>query len=150
MELPHLLIIAAAAAGTASLAGWGLWLARRWRRLKGELARELQACGEAVLIAPEAGSFRGAKEGYGRVKCNGVICATERRVIFQRLIGSRIEIALPEVVGIREARWFLQSCRVGWLHLIFITRNGNEIGFYVRDNARWKRTLGFTGRREGG
>ncbi|OPX21630.1 MAG: hypothetical protein B1H04_06330 [Planctomycetales bacterium 4484_123] len=140
MEVHHL-IVAVAVVAVGSLVAFVVGLRRRWGRLKRELTRELQTCGEAVLIGPEAGSFRGARRGYGRIRCDGIICATERRVIFQKLMGSRIEIALSEVTGIREARWFLHRGRVGWLHLILIMRDGNEIGFYVRDNERWKRAL---------
>ena len=134
------LLIAAPAAGLVCMV---FWLRGRYGRIRAELDLEIRQSGEGILVFPEAGSFRGARSRYGRLKCDGVIAATDRRIVFRKLIGAGLEVLLADVVGLREDKWFLQSYRSGRRHLILQTRDGNEIGFLVRDNERWKRALGF-------
>ncbi len=143
MERHWLVLIAAAAALTFLFLLIGIIRRARRRcrnRLEGRLS-ELRRSGEATLIEPQPGSFRGASSGLSCVKCDGFISLTGRRLIFQRLFGHGIEITLPDVTAVLEQKTFLAARRKGRTHLVLRIGDGSEIGFFVRDVGEWKRLL---------
>ena len=137
METKYIILIVAGVVAVDLFVTLFVVLRTRRSGLEAEMTAELAGCGETLLAAPEAGSFRGAKFDYGKVKCDGVIAATEKRLIFRKLIGARVEVPLSDVVDVKAEKSFLHARRLGVTHLVLHTREGNEIGFFVRDVNRW-------------
>jgi len=72
-----------------------VWLRRRNRVVAEQLATEI--AGEAVVRAPEKGSYRGATApGYPAVKNTGLIALTKRRLVFRTLTG-KVATAAGEI-----------------------------------------------------
>jgi hypothetical protein len=124
-----------------------LWIGiARW--LRGRLAARREAMrdklGPHPVIDVETATYRGATQRFGRVKGLGLIGLTERHLVFVAAVGKKvIELDRTEVVGVREDKWFLRSYTGGQRHLILRLRDGTEVGFFVRDLARWRTALGF-------
>jgi hypothetical protein len=111
-----------------------LLLRSRSRRVAAELAQELAT--EPALRGPGKGLYRGGSSGYPKVKGNGMIALTQRRLVFRMLIGSDLDIPLEEITGLREAKAFQGGVVGGHVHLVVQTATG-EVGFFVDDNAAW-------------
>jgi hypothetical protein len=109
-------------------------LVRRARRVKAELAQELMA--EPALRGPEPAIYRSGSGPYPRVKGNGLIVLTARRLSFRIVVGRSVDIPLAEITGLREDKWFQRARVGGRTHLIVQTAAG-EAGFFVSDNAAW-------------
>jgi hypothetical protein len=111
-----------------------LLLRRRSRRVAADLAAELAT--EPALRGPEKGLYRGGTTGYSKLKGNGMIALTQRRLLFRMLVGSDLDIPVEEITGLREAKVFEGAVVGGHVHLIVQTGTG-EVGFFVTDNAAW-------------
>ncbi len=101
--------------------------------------------GEEWVVPLESVSYRGATYTYGRVKGNGVAGLTDRRVVFEPLIGKGFTVPLARVTGVRVTRWFLGAARASGKHLVLTLDDGNEVGFLVRDLERWLSALAGVG-----
>ena len=115
------------------------WMRGRLRRTDAEL-RGLVQDDERFVVEPAVGNYRGATARFGKVKGTGVVALTDRRILCAKAVGKWIEVPLAEVVGVREDEWFLRSYN-GTPHLIVKLRDGVEVGFQVRDRARWLEAL---------
>jgi len=113
-----------------------LWLRARNRRAAAALSAELAATGERVIRGPESGVYRGATDRFGRVKGNGTMVLTDRRVVFQKILGARVEVPFAELAKVREARAFLGSVN-SMMVAVLVLRDGNEVGFSFADHASW-------------
>jgi hypothetical protein len=114
------------------------WARRRSRRIEAELAAEL--AGESPLIGPEKAMYRGGSGSYPKVKGNGVIVLTPRRLIFRMVLGTGVEIPCDEITGARETKRFRGAVTGGYTHLVVRTTTG-ELGFFVADVAAWRAAL---------
>lgn len=114
-----------------------VWLRRRTRGIAALLQAELSAAGERPALGPEPASYRGGTAEYPRVKGNAVLALTDRRLACRKLVGKSIDIPLETIADVREDKWFLGTHRGGRLHLILRRSDGAEVGFQVRDHARW-------------
>jgi hypothetical protein len=114
-----------------------IWYRRRISALKQSMIVELSGRGEQVLRGPEPAVYRGGTSGYSRVKGNGTFVLTDRRVLFQKLIGGRVEVPLDRIIGVRENLWFLRAATAGRQHLILQLNDGGEVGFIVPDHTTW-------------
>lgn len=97
--------------------------------------------GEKIIISPEWGSFRGATKRFGRVKCDGLIVLTDKKIIFEKLTGGSINLNLNEVSSVDEEKTFLGEIRAGFSHLVIQLNDTTRIGFYVKDMQKWKDAL---------
>jgi hypothetical protein len=129
-----LLVVGILALVAAILVPVVLLLRSRSRRVAAELSQELAT--EPALRGPEKGLYRGGSSGYSKVKGNGMIALTQRRLVFRMLIGSDLDIPLEEITGLREAKAFQGGVVGGHVHLVVQTATG-EVGFFVDDNAAW-------------
>ena len=127
------LVIALAALGV-SLTALYLWIRARARRAREAIATELMT--DAALRGPEPALYRSGSGPYPKVKGNGLIALTRRRLLFRIYVGKSVEIPLAEITGLREDKWFQGAMVGGKVHLIVQTAAG-EAGFYVSDNAAW-------------
>ncbi len=117
-----------------------LWMRGKSARLVESLRDEVAAAGEAMVEGPSPGIYRGGSGRFSRVRGNGIVALTDRRLIFAKLIGQRVEVPLNEISEIREDRWFLGSARGGSLHLILKTSEG-EVGFMMRDQSAYRASM---------
>ena len=117
------------------------WVKQRSAQLVGALNAELAAKGELATRPPEPGLYRGASGARSRVKGNGVIVLTQRRVVFRKIFGADVEVPLADLVGVREDKWFLRAYTGGRLHMILQLKGGDEVGFIVTDHADWMALL---------
>ncbi|MBL9105408.1 MAG: hypothetical protein JNL82_31010 [Myxococcales bacterium] len=117
--------------------------ARRATALKvAEIAGELAAAGERVLVAPAPAVYRGATGdgGLPRARGNGAAALGERRLVVRRLVGAGIEVKTADIVGVREDKWFARAY-AGQQHVIVQLRDGGELGLFVRDHPAWMSAL---------
>jgi hypothetical protein len=117
------------------------WVKAKSARLAVELQAELAASGEVVVRGPSLGLYRGGSGKWPKVKGNGVMVLTERRVIFRKLIGAAIEVPSDQVTGVRDDKWFLRAWTGGRLHLILELEGGDEVGYFVADHPGWMATV---------
>ena len=112
-----------------------IWLRRRSRAAQLRLSSEMAA--ETVIRPPENASYEGATApNYPRIKNNGVIALSKRRLVLITLTGKTIEIPVRQITGVHEAKWFNRSVRGGRTHLVVELPSG-QVAFYVADNAAW-------------
>lgn len=111
------------------------------RRALAEWGEAFAEAGETVIVPFERGSYRGARERYGRVKCNGHIALTDRRIVFLKLAGKPVEVPLEAVTDATLEDWFLGCRNYLAVHLVVRLRDGNQVGYYVPDPERWRETL---------
>jgi hypothetical protein len=110
-----------------------------WRRRAAasiqDLEAQIRASGEKVLAGPEQAVYRGGTGGYSRVKGNGTIILTDRRLLFRKLAGGGVEVARPRIAGVSRSR------RGGNMHLVVTTTDPGEVAFVVKDLDAWERAL---------
>lgn len=113
-------------------------------RLMGELQSEANRQGEEIRIPPQVAVFRGSDREFGNIKGTGVIMLTSRQLVFRKLTGQRIEIALGEIAKAGVAQSFKGAVTLGsgGQHLVIKTQDGNRIGFLIRRPERWTALLG--------
>ena len=117
------------------------WYRHRLRSLMRALSAELATTGELVQRGPEPAVYRGGTAGHSRLKGNGLLVLTDRRLLCRKLVGGRVEVPLAAIAGIREATWFLRSATAGHPHLIIQLQDGSEVGFFVSDHPAWLAAL---------
>lgn len=120
-----------------------IWVAvfLRLKRQRVVLEEELSRTGETVLIAPQRGFYAGGTPPYSMVKSLGTIALTQRRVIFQKLLGPPIEIPVARIAEVSEGTWFRGHYRGGRAFLILRLDDGSQVGFQVRQHHRWRSEL---------
>jgi hypothetical protein len=115
------------------------WLRGRMRAAESTLRAKLRD-GEKLLVEPGMGTYRGATARFGKVKGTGVVALTDQRVLCVKAVGEPVEVALGEVVAVREDKWFMRSANT-LQHVILGLRDGTEVAFQVKDHTRWMETL---------
>ena len=116
-------------------------ISRRLKVIAVEMERELASSGERVVVAPEAANYRGATSGYGRVKGNGIVALTERRLVFRKIVGDPVEIPVDQIAGVHLEKWFLRAYSSGRPVVVLSTRSGVEVGFIFDDAEAWASRL---------
>jgi hypothetical protein len=119
-----------------------LWIRSRSRRWEAAFRHDLMMSGEGIERGPESAYYAGGSSGYSRVRGNGVIVLTHRRLLFRKATGGLIEVPLNEVAELRESKTFLRSWRGGRPYLIVRLVSGAEAGFMVTDHLAWMAALG--------
>jgi hypothetical protein len=113
------------------------WVRRRTAETLARLGRELDAAGERTMRGPEAAVYRGGTGNFSRVKGNGALALTERRLVFAKLLGAPVELFTADILEAREGTWFRRSAVGGQVHVIVKTRRGDEVGFFVQNREGW-------------
>ena len=91
---------------------------------------------EPALRGPESGIYRGSTGGYPKVLGNGLIVLTAQRLLFRKLVGVGIDVALRDVTGVRTQKVFNGGVVGNRMHLVVSTRTG-DVGYFVNDNEAW-------------
>jgi len=125
------------------------WLNRRLHVLSLNIQMRIRAAEEGMLVPPEPAGFRGAWAKFGRSCSSGILCASGKRIIFQRFHGPKFEIPISEISSISRRQWFLGRYRYKKQHLVLATRDKNEIAFYVADDEAWEAALSSQMEEEG-
>lgn len=137
------LILAAVAFFVAALLLTLVILLRRMKiRSIAALHADLAASGEKVLVGPESAVYRGGSGSYSKVKGNGTIVLTDRRLLFHKLTGGVVEVARSAIVGVKRSKGFQGSRVGGQTHLVVATAEPAEVGFFVQNLDAWERALG--------
>jgi hypothetical protein len=84
----------------------------------------------------EQAIYRSGSMGYPKLKGNGLLALTRRRLLLRMLVGTDLDLPLEEITDIREAVTFEGSRMGNRMHLIVQTDAG-EVAFFVDDNAAW-------------
>jgi hypothetical protein len=120
-------------------------LLRTWRRRSDGFASDFTAraalTGERIVIGPESAVYRGGTGPYSKVKGNGTMLLTDRRLVFRKLTGGMVEVPLSKVTGVRQSVGFGGSRVGGMTHLVVATDDPAEVGFLVKDLDPWERAL---------
>lgn len=90
--------------------------------------------------------YRGADARFGNVKGNGVICLTEDALIFEKITGEKMILDRRDIVEASVADVFKgkPSLATGGRHLVLRMKDGNRIGFLVRNAAFWTAKIGLS------
>lgn len=115
------------------------WIRKKTRGLINRMSEECGTAKDRVVIGPTSALYRGSDAKFGNIKGNGVICLTEDSLLFEKLTGQKIKISRAEIAGATVEDWFKgkPSFATGGKHLVIKTRDGNRIGFLVRDAEMW-------------
>ena len=119
------------------------WLKRRIEVIKNKMREEHDSGDGKFIIEPISALYRGADMHFGNVKGNGVICLTEKRLIFNKVTGQKIEIKRAEIKEaiVEESFKGKSSFATRGKHLIIKTMDGNRVGFLLRDAEAWSRKI---------
>jgi hypothetical protein len=118
-----------------------LWMRKRAAAAQAAFEAEVSASGERVLRGPEPGVYRGTSGGLSQVKGNCQLVLTDRRLVFLKRTGGRVDVPVDQIAGVGEASAFLHSVVRGRTHVVVTMRDGSEVGFFARDHAAWVRAL---------
>ena len=119
-----------------------VWMRRRSARLGEETRDSVMLSGEHVIIGPESILVRKPMfRRFGVVGGNAVVTLSDKRLIVDQLIGSRIEIPLGDIIEIKESKWYRASARGGYTHVILKLQDGKELALQVTDPQRWMEGL---------
>ena len=120
-------------------------LLRRWRRRATGYADDFRVraatSGERIVLGPEPAVYRGGTGPYSRVKGNGTMILTDRRLVFRKLTGGVVEVPRSMVTGVSQAKGFNGSRVGGMTHLVVATADPAEVGFFIDDPGSWERAL---------
>ena len=119
------------------------WINRRIEIIKSKLLEEYCSGPVGFIIEPKSAIYRGADTRFGNIKGNGVICLTEKSLIFNKITGQKIEIHQEEIKDaiVEESFKGMISLATGGKHLVIKTKDGNRVGFLVRDAEVWSEKI---------
>lgn len=141
LALVLLILLAVVALQAAIL----LPMLRTWRRRSKRFVADFRAqadlSGERIVKGPERAVYRGATGTYSKVKGNGTLILTDRRLVFRKLTGGMVDVPLSTVTGARQAKGFNGSRVGGMTHLVVATADPAEIGLFLDDVDAWEGAL---------
>jgi hypothetical protein len=119
------------------------WLLKKTEALKNKLVDQYRQTHKIIIIEPKSALYRGADAQFGNVKGNGVICLTEQTLLFEKITGQKIEIDRAEITGAGVEKTFKgkTSFATGGTHLVIRTKDGNRIGFLLKDAEEWAQKI---------
>lgn len=127
-----LAVIVVVLAGTG--VAFGLWLHRKSVAGRAELDAELVS--EPAVRGPERGVYRGSTGTYSKVKGNGTIVLTARRLMFRKATGGRVDVPLADVTRVDQQKVFNGGVVGTRVHLVLHTHHG-DVGYFVTDPDAW-------------
>jgi len=119
------------------------WVKGKTQRLMQNMYERCRRENTGFIIEPQSGLYRGSDSQFGNVKGNGAICLTEHALLFEKIMGQRIEISRTELVDATVEDRFKgnPSIATGGKHLVIKTRDGNRIGFLLSNAELWAERL---------
>ena len=117
----------------------------RWQRGSAtywaDFDRQVLTSGEQVVLPRESAVYRAGTGDFSKVKGNGQLTLTDRRLAFRKVTGGVVEIPTGRITGAHRAKVFLRSVAGGHEHLVVELAGGDEVGFFVTDLDRWLDTI---------
>jgi len=115
------------------------WMKIKIERLKFKIMEENKKTNEKIILEPQSALFRGSDASFGNIKGNGVICLTSKSLSFEKLIGQKININRADIVKatVEDSFKGKTSFATGGRHLVIKTKNGNRIGFLIKEAEEW-------------
>ena len=117
-----------------------VWFRRKRTASLGVLGRELVDTDEQTQFGPDRAQYRGGTGSHPATRSNGFLQLTDRRLLFLKLAGGRIEIDRSDIATVVEEREYLGHVHPGKNHLV-ITTNTGVVGFVVTDPVSWVELL---------
>lgn len=119
------------------------WMKRRIEAIKSRMREEYSSENGKLIIEPKSAIYRGAEMWFGNIKGNGVVCLTEKGLIFNKITGQKIEIKRAEIKEaiVEESFKGKPSFATGGKHLIIKTTDGNRVGFLLQDAEAWSEKI---------
>ncbi|MBI5584578.1 MAG: hypothetical protein HY892_12225 [Deltaproteobacteria bacterium] len=119
------------------------WLKVKTEALRSKMVEQYGRSKEKIIIEPKSALYRGADARFGNVKGNGVIGLTEKGLVFEKITGQRIEIDRAEIEKATVEKSFKgkTSFATGGKHLVIKTKDGNRIGFLIKDAEEWAQKI---------
>jgi len=112
------------------------------KKLVESISGEIAVSGVEIVISPERGSFRGATQNYGKIKCDGVMYLSKEKLVFNPLMGKNIiKINLCEIQKITMEKAFLGKWVAGVKVMVLHLADSTQVGFFVKDNELWKHKI---------
>jgi hypothetical protein len=102
-----------------------------------ELARSNAETGERTVRGPERALYRGGTGNHSNVSGNSVMTLTDRRLVFLKATGGRVEVATEAIRSAAVSRAFLGGVRGRQDHVVITMNDGSQIGFIPVDAAAW-------------
>ena len=119
------------------------WLLKKTEVLKKKLIEQNRQTKQEFVRGPESALYRGDDGRFGNVKGNGVIGLTGKKLLFEKITGQRIEIDRAEIEEASVEKTFKgkTSLATGGRHLVIRTKEGNRIGFLLKDAEEWAQKI---------
>lgn len=125
-----------------------MFMRRRSAGLAKEAEDSIMLAGEHAVVGPESILFRKPMfRRFGVVGGNAVATLTDKRIIIDQLVGSKIEIPLDDIIEVKESKWFRGCYRGGLTNVILKLQDGGEVSLLVKDPRPWLE--GFRSARKG-
>jgi hypothetical protein len=107
------------------------------------IVEEIEKSPDEILMYPEVASIRGFTEESGKIKYDGIIYMSDKKVVFQHLTKKkRLEIELNDIQKISEAETYMGSARKDKRKVCILQiRGGGQIGLFVADNKLWEKKI---------
>jgi len=118
-----------------------LWIKQKLAKKLEEVKTDIRRHRERKVIGPESAHFSGSKREYGKVKGLGILALTEQRLLFNKIGGSLFAIGVDSIKSVENQKVFNGAYKGGKLHLVITLKDDNQVGFIVKDNAKWLKKL---------
>ena len=119
-----------------------IWMRRKSARLAKDTQDSIVLSGERTILGPQSILFRKPMfRGLGVSGGNAVVTLTDKRLVIDMLVGSKVEIPLTDILEIKESKWFRGGCRGGLTHVILKLQDGKEFALMVKDPGQWMEGL---------
>jgi hypothetical protein len=104
-----------------------------------KLRDECRAAGKKMLAGPQLALHRSIGSTISDMRDNGIICLTDRDVMFEQLTGQRTDISRADIaeVTIEDTPLDRAAKATGGQFMVIKTKDDNRIGFIMRDAGKW-------------
>ena len=117
-----------------------------WRRRAAasmqDLDAQVRSSGETIVAGPERAVYRGGTGSDSRVKGNGALILTDRRLVFRKVSGGVVEVPRSRITGVSRSHGFRQWSAAAQTHLVVSTTDPAEVAFLVNNPDPWELALG--------
>jgi hypothetical protein len=98
---------------------------------------------DEILMHPEVASIRGFTDELGKIRYDGIIYLSDKKIVFQHLMKKkRFEIDLNDIQKISEAETYMNSARKDKRKVCILQlRGGGQMGLFVADNKLWEKKI---------
>lgn len=114
-----------------------VWMKRKRVAAVAALETELATSGERTVRGPERGLYRGGSGGYSGVSGTATMVLTDRRLLFVKATGGRVDVPRDQIASVRESKAFRGAIRGRQVHVVMSMKGGAEVGFIAANPQEW-------------